>query len=311
MAKKKTKSIQEVLSKVKNLADGVTSEKIEPYYYDLSTLKYPPEPLYRLDFKDYRMYYRMVEDMPEFYTSVTTMIKNALPTPKGLIKWMANTEDSEEFAMERAAYGTFMHDVFGQILVYKKYDLDKLASQLQVFSIKENIPYKEEWVNELKKDALAFAQFVIDRNVKPLAIEICLYHPNDGYAGAVDLVAQLDFNRKRVTAIIDFKSGRKGFYESHEIQLRAYKNMWEFHFRELPIDMTFNFSPKDWRSKPSYNLKDQTDSKNADKLPHLVALSKIQESSRDKTVVSINGTLDLAKGVEQNISEKTLIELVR
>jgi hypothetical protein len=177
---------------------------------------------------------------------------------------------------------------------------------------------------------------MIDTNCKPLAIELCLWHP-DGYAGAIDIVCELDVEEKgffgetyasgvnkgqpkeskrtvRVRAIVDIKSGRKGFYESSEIQLHAYKAMMAYHFpeEEMIISKLFNWSPKDFRGAvPSYNLKDQTDSKRAKKLPHLVSLAKIEDETRSNSVTVINGSIDLLKGLSGNITEKTFIELIK
>jgi hypothetical protein len=175
---------------------------------------------------------------------------------------------------------------------------------------------------------------MIDTNCKPLAIEICLWHPIDGYAGAIDIVCEMDLIEKgffgekylsgvnkgqpkeskqvrRIRAIIDIKSGRKSFYESAEIQLCAYKEMWNIHFPEFPVDKFMNFSPKEWRTTPSYNLKDQTDSRNAQKLPHLVALAKIEDSKRQNSFTLVSGIVDLVKGLAGNIEELTFIELIK
>jgi hypothetical protein len=152
---------------------------------------------------------------------------------------------------------------------------------------------------------------MIDYNVKPLAIEIILYHPADGYAGALDIVCEMDWKKARVRAVIDIKSGRKGFYESHEIQLKAYQTMWDIHFPELPIDKIFNFSPKDWRTSPTYNLKDQTESKNACKLPFLVELAKVEDSKRENKTTIVKGIMDLTKGLADNVEELTFVELIK
>jgi hypothetical protein len=181
---------------------------------------------------------------------------------------------------------------------------------------------------------LAFAQFLIDYKVQPLAVEIMLYHPYDGYAGALDLVCTLELEEKgfygdtylsgekkgqpkeskksfRRMAVIDLKSGKKGFYQSYEIQLNAYREMWNFHFPELPIEKIMNFAPKDWRGSPSYSLKDQTDSKNIGKLKSLVELNRIEESKRENRLTIISGKINLEKGLSDNVHEYTLTELIK
>ena len=338
MATKKLKSIKEVVaSNVKEIADGITVEKLSSIFFDATKLKAQPDPLYRLDSSGHRYYYKFDKDgEPEFFTSVTTLIRNTLPTSPFLIKWMADmgAEESKEYAQERADYGTFLHIQCAELLINGTYDLDSLPKKLDAFADVNKVVIQKGWVDELKKDVLAFAQFMIDTNCKPLAIEICLSHPTDGYAGAIDIVCEMDWPEKgffgetyasgvnkgqpkeskqikRIRAIVDIKSGRKGFYESNEIQLVAYKNMWEVHFPDVKVDKTFNWSPKSWRTTPSYNLKDQTGSKNIDKLPYLVSLAKIEDAKRDNMVTTVSGKIDLVKGLGGNIEELTFTELIK
>lgn len=335
---KKIKSIKELVggNLPKEIATGVTVEKLSSMFFDAKALKRQPEPLYRMDSNNHRYYYRWDKEKPVFYTSVTTLIKNTLPTSPHLIKWIADmgTEESKEFAQERADYGTFLHIQCGELLINGTYNLNSLSEKLTIFLTKEKLQAKQGWESDLKKDVLAFAQFMIDYDVKPLAIEICLYHPTGGYAGAIDIVCEMTIEEKgffgevylsgankgqpketkqskRVRAIVDIKSGRKGFYESSEIQLKAYEAMWNIHFPELPIDKVFNWSPKDFRgSIPTYNLKDQTDSRSAKKLPYLVELAKIEDEKRNNTVTVISGHIDLLKGLSDNITEKSFEDLV-
>lgn len=337
MAKKKEKTILDLLleSLIKTVADGITVEKLSAMFFDVTKLKGQPDPLYRMDSKDNRYYYRFdAEGEPIFYTSVTTMIRNTLPTSPYLIKWLVDKGGTgADEAKERADYGTFLHVQIAELLINGKYNLDSLSEKLTLFLIGKT-DAKENWVDELKKDILAFTQFIIDFNVKPLAIEICLYHPTDGYAGAIDIVCEMDDEEKgffgeiyasgankgqpkeskqmrRINAIVDIKSGRKGFYESGEIQLKAYYEMWSIHFPDVPIIKYFNWSPKDWRVIPSYNLKDQTDSRNLIKLPYLVSLAKIEDQKRNNSITIVSGIIDILEGVGRNISEKTFIELVK
>jgi len=263
------------------------------------------------------------------------MIKNTMPTPPQLTKWLIDQGGDEDEAKERMAYGTFLHSLCAQLMITGTLNLDELPNKLQQFSATEKIQYKEEWLPEIKKDALSFAQFLIDHQVKPLGIEMLLYHPTDGYAGAIDIIAQLIVEEKgffgevyasgvnkgqpketkrevMVNAIIDVKSGRKSFYESYELQLAAYREMWNIHYPDIPIEKIYNFSPKDFRGvTPTYNFKDQTAAKSLKKLPMLVELNRIEEERKENNILMIEGIIDLKKGIADNIKEKTLTELVK
>jgi hypothetical protein len=314
---RKAKKLSDLLVKneIKELATGITSEKLSALFFDATKLKQQPEPIYRLDSSGHRYYYKFDEKgEPVFFTSVTTMIHSTLPTSPFLIAWKVNKGEKEarEELEEKSNYGTFLHIQCAELLINGTYSLDKLPNKLTSY-LEVNKLQQDwvKWVDDLKKDILAFAQFMIDYNVKPLAIEIVLYHPTDGYAGAIDLVAELDWKKARICGIIDIKSGKKGFYESHEIQLGAYKEMWNIHFPDAIIDRIWNFSPKDWKRSPTYNFKDQTDSKNICKLPHLVALAKIEDTKRENIVTVISGNIELLKGLDKNVAEMTFIELIK
>lgn len=324
----------------KEIAPGMTVEEIKAEYFNEDALQEQPEPVYRLDSSGHRYYYTFDENgEPIFYVSVTTLIKQTLPTSPQLIKWIADMgyEESQRYAQERAAYGTFMHSQLAELLIARSYNLNGLKERLKMYIESEQLPGDFiNYADEFKKDILAFAQFMKDTDLKPLAIELVLTNPQDGYAGAIDLCAEITIEEKgffgdvyktganagkpketkrqrRIRAIIDFKSGRKGFFPEHEVQLLAYKTMWNMHFEKYPVEKVYNWAPRDWRgTTPTYNFKDQTDSKNALKLPYLVELARIEDEKRDNTVVSCAGIIDLDKpDFEGNITELSLAEVVK
>lgn len=298
---------------------GMTVEEIKAVYFNADALKEPPYRIYQLNSDGYRYYYRFDKNgQPEFYPSVTTMLKQVMPTPPALIDWML--ANGKEGATEKrdlaAAYGTFMHGEFEKLIINRRYDFDAAPNTLMGYMEREHVPESlfSQWLVKIRKDVLAFAQFVKDYNVKPLAVEIGLVHPQFHYAGCLDLPCEMTDPKtaEDFTAIVDFKSGRKGFYEEHELQLHMYKAMWNANFEDRPIERVYNFSPKDWRMKPTYNLKDQTNSVNAKKLPYLLALAEIEDEKRDNTLTIVRGVLDLNNGkIADNLLTLSLAELIR
>lgn len=321
---------------------NLSVQEVQALFFDKKALKEPTKKLYRLNNHSGGRYYYSFDakGVPQFYISVTNLIRATMPTPTALIKWIADKtyDEAEAYKEERAGYGTFMHGQFEKLLIERVLDLDKMDAELLEYCAKNhfNNTQYSEWLHELKRDVLGFAQFLIDFNVKPLAIEIVLASDKNGYAGALDLVAELTLEEKgffgeflksgpnkgqpketkrwrTITAIIDFKSGRKGFYEEHEIQLEAYKQMLEENFPEIKVDKLFNYGPSEWRSSPGYKLKDQTDSSNRAKLQHLCQIARIEAAKREKHITTLSGVIDIRSteaDLSKNITQHTLEEYV-
>jgi hypothetical protein len=317
----------------KELALGILIEDSTPALLRVD----PPNPIWRLNNNGRRWYFTLIDNVPKLYASVTTFIKQSLPQAPQLMKWIADVgyDESRAIMEEKAHYGTFMHIQIAELLIKREYDLDKLRIRMLQYAKEHNIPDSfVEQSKEMAKDILAFAQFAKDCEVEPLAIEIVLYHPEDGYAGAIDLVCKMTVEESgyfgevyktgeqkgqpkltkgkvEVRAIVDFKSGRKGFYESHEIQLQAYKEMWDIHFPTMPINRLYNWSPKDWRDRPSYNLTDQTNKKSLRKLPYLVAIAKLEnKGAEEMTSMFFKGNISLDSDFTENITNQSLIDII-
>lgn len=234
---------------------------------------------------------------PKIYQSVTSVIKHYVGSDKKhLYKWYGQKGYSFciRYLSDAALYGTFMHIQINRYFKEKKFDLSKIIGYTEQFLVENNInPNSYSILNEdeedtyinvfskrLKNDLLAFMQFCLDVNFQPIASEIVLCSKR-GYAGAIDLVGFMDvdtkdFNgeyyksgekkglpketilKKRHLSIVDFKSGRKGFYKDHEWQLKFYQNMWNENFPNHKVTKLFNWSPNDWNKTPTYKIKDQT-----------------------------------------------------
>lgn len=301
------------------IAPGMTTEEINALFLNDALIE-PSYRVFQLNSKGHRYYYVLNEDgNPTFYPSVTTILSQTMPTPPHLVKWIADKgyDEAEAYKMERASYGTFMHAAFEELIINRTYNLDELKTKLYRYMEANRLP--DSFINyadDLKKDVLAFARFVKDYDVRPIAVEIALVHPAYNYAGMIDLPCSMlakPGNEERINAIVDFKSGRKGFFEEHEIQLHLYRELWNANFPNLMIDRVFNFSPKDWRKKPTYNLKDQTESPNARKMLYILELAAIEDEKRENVFTHTSGVinLDSEESLENNVVSLTLAEIVK
>lgn len=302
----------------KEIFDGYTVEEMRAVYFDKDALVEPAYKLYQLNSEGHRYYYRFNEEgEPVFYPSVTTLIRQTMPTSPYLIDWIV--ANGKELANEKrdlaAAYGTFMHGQFEQLAINRRYNFDAVSLELRAYMERENLPEKfyGDSIVKIRKDVLAFAQFMKDYKVRPLAVEIALCSER-GYAGCIDLPCVMtDAKGNEFPAIVDFKSGRKGFSEDCEIQLGLYREMWNETFADKPITRIFNFAPKDWRKGPSYNLKEQTDSPNVQKIPHILAIAGIEDDKREKDFTLIRGelVLDEVEDFSGNILQLSISDLVK
>ena len=310
----------------------------EPYYVDTDKIKNPAYTLRRLDNSGKRIYYRMLDGEPRIYTGVTSMIKATLPTSPALIEFFKkNGQDSEEIANEAADYGTFMHIIAQQLLVNGAYDFTNLEDDMRAFCVEKQIdhkPFIKSFKDKIQKDILAFAQWVMDYRVKPITIEQVLCSDVHGFAGAIDLLCEMTIEEKgffgetyksgpnkgmpketktekKVMAIVDFKSGRKGFWESHEIQLLAYKRLVEQNFPDVKVEKLYNWSPKDWTSSPSYNFKDQSECKSHRKLDHLCELYQIDNNDAGKRILIVDPIIDLTAGNVGGFKEMTYYDYIK
>ena len=300
-----------------DIAPGMTVEQMKAMFFDRNALIEPQFPVYQLNTKGYRYYYKYDEaGEPQFYPSVTTILSQTMPESPFLKQWLdkLGAEAADRYRDERAAYGTFMHGLFGELLINRTIDLDDIQEKLKMYIEQKQLPVDFIfYADDLKKDVLAFAQWVVDYDVRPLAIEIALVSELKHYAGLIDLVCTLQTKEGRKTAIVDFKSGRNGFSEEHELQLHLYRDMWHENFPEHQIDKVFNFSPKDWRKeKPTYNFKDQTESEMAAVRDDILAIAAVKDSQRENRFTATYGKINLDEPeLSKNICSLTLAEIVK
>lgn len=298
-------------------------EEVLPFYLeDRLAVLVPNTRLYRIDGADDRYYYTEAPDgTPTFFLSVTSMLSRCMPESRELTDWRVRLgkEESEDAANVAASYGTFLHALIAEFLKSGIYRHEATFALLAEHMQWDGIPQKyfNPWLRDIASDMVAFAQWVYEYKVEPLAIEYPLFSLEDGIAGTVDLVHRM----KGVSGccITDFKSGRKGFYPTHEAQGHTYRMLWNQFFSgtRYEVERVFNWAPKNWQLNgpgipvhPSYKFVDQTKSPEADRLAHYLALYKTTGLQNPGfTFLNITGDLELGASPEGRYVSRDLAEL--
>lgn len=240
------------------------------------------------------------------FPSVTSVIHATCPTSPHLIRWIAEhgLKQANFHRDERAEYGTCMHSLFSEWLIKKEFDLDAMPTWVAEYAKENAVQYDTGyWAADLKQDLVGFAGFCLEYNVRPVGIEVPLASDDLGYAGCVDLVCLMDFpdspkgkkkGRKNVLCYVDWKSNRDSFYDEQEIQVNAYRALWNDHFPTAPITDVFLYGPKDWNdgSRTRYRFQDCTSSSLGALFPNLLEQFSVRSGKRD-SILELSGVVRL------------------
>lgn len=293
----------------------MTIQELVPFFIDDASpgLITSAQYLRRIDSYAGRWYYDMVGNEPVFYLSGTSFIKSVLPDNKFLTDWkvsivetLGSREEMDEYVEETANYGTIMHMAIGKMAKEKKFDYREQFEYITELLHDTRVDQKNliQQRRHLLRDVVAFAQWCHDYNVKVLAIEYAITDLVDPVATCIDLVAEIDIeveaymgdtyasgpkkglpkatkDKKRIVAVIDLKSGRKGFYDAHKMQLAMNMRMWNQRFKDTPYEAEaiYNWAPSDWQGMvPTYKFADQTGNKFVQTLDKAMEWAKILNS---------------------------------
>lgn len=209
-----------------------------------------------------------------WYPSVTEVIRKTSPLPPGLLQWYVQhgLKEANKLKEDAAAKGTEMHIIFERYLRGEQIDM----ADLPLFHAKALLSL-DQWAN--------------DNDVAVIATEQRVFNHQLRYAGTVDLICEMTFNKQRVKAIVDFKSGT-GVYDDYAIQLEMYRLAWNQENRKThDVTHVFNWSPKDWNKSPSYTLKNQTGVVSIEHVQHRCNLYHAAYNARPKNKMIITGQL--------------------
>lgn len=321
--------------------------EIEPR---LNLIEYPVR-LWRLDKGSVRYYFN--PEREEFYGSTTSVLGTQMKDSYYLREWQlkkavesGSASAPNDYMNERSAYGTLMHILFTEALIFGQLDSKMIEQAVVMYrNIFEYWHYDvRSWIPELKNDVGAFAQWYHDFEIKPLAVEMPIIYPVIDpesnkmvlmIAGTIDLVCEMWMRtdggditprtpmnrRKRGIAVVDYKSGKKGFYDSHVIQVNSYLDGYNWNCNPkggafLPDNLTaercYNFAPKDSRGdKYTYDFKNQTGSEVYKKFPHFVKLFKQDGLHEVRDIRSIEGTFIIGKNPKDTVSVQSAVDYMK
>jgi len=257
------------------------------------------ELLFRFNYHGQRWYYTL--DPVQLYPSVTTILDGTTPMSYALKELIGKygIEGFNNFMREKADYGTLFHIFVSHYFKYNEITDMQMEQYADKFG---RVDFVKNYV-ALKKDILSIMKFKEDYDVVPLVNEKP-FHYNDGklrFAGTIDLIAEMTINKQRKTAIIDFKSGKHGFFESHGMQLGFYQILARANGHNA-VDL-INVSPKDWQKEPTYNFKNWKDNKQLDKIQHLIKLFLI-DFEEPKEILVFDKTMEGSSAFSKvNIAE--------
>jgi len=225
----------------------------------------------------------------ETFKSLTTFLSAVKAEEKRLKTWrdsmadeLGSTKKVDEYVEATADYGTALHIAIAEFARHGVINWDEFKdwafAHLHSTGLQGNTLIMA--IDSLICDTAAMAQFFHDYKVKVLAVEVPVFH-REGYATLVDLVVQMDTNTRdiemsaglgRKTAIINLKSGRKGFFESHGLQLIGELRAFSQTYPGIHVTDILNLAPENWELKPAYKIKSWTVQADKDNLNTLFDL---------------------------------------
>ena len=213
------------------------------------------------------------------FKSITTFLSQTMPPNKFLQSWreqkieeLGTVDAAYEFVQATADYGTGLHIAVAEYCRHGFVNWTEFEGFAYDYFI--GMGLKESTLNsavrELIADFASMLAFIHQYEVTVLAVEIPVFS-SDGFATLVDLVVEMNVlnytektpfeKRQRTQAIINLKSGKKGFFDSHIFQLIGERRAFNETYSKtcgFVIEEVYNLAPKDWRKEPDFKLARQT-----------------------------------------------------
>lgn len=300
--------------------DQISLEQVTADYLG-EAITEPPQTLYRIDDRGVRFYYSLdAKYNPTFYGSSTTIKSLVTPTPRPIIdkELEMGTIAFRQYRNNRAAFGTLWHILASELTAEGFFELGTLDARIADYAGREGVGSTDGWALDAWKGLLSWIQTMNDYQIKPLAIELPLAH-EDGYAGTIDLVCEMydkkytsktpEENRNRIIAIIDWKTGY--IFPDHAIQLHLNRRIWQANYPQIIPERLFNWTWRDWRSSPSYQLTDQTDSEEAELIEDYLHIWKTKYFSKPRNIKTAGGRIQVGQDTSKMYREQSIEQYVK
>lgn len=215
-----------------------------------------------------RRYYQSKQGI--FFTSLTTFLGLVIPKSKILEDWriakaveLGSGEVADEYVEATANYGTGLHIATANFAIEKRVQWNDFKFWAYDYLSSHNFGKQsiDLAANELVNDFACMAQFINVHDCKIIAVEIPLFCSKLGIATAIDLIVEMMYKGEKTKALINLKSGKKGFFKNHALQLCGERRLYNTMYGDTygKIDRVFNLAPTNWIDEPSFKLKDQTE----------------------------------------------------
>lgn len=325
-------------------------EKVENYPSRLVCNE--PVSARRISYKGSRYYYYVTEEngqrqASKFHPSVTTLAKTFAGSSEGLNRWYAGHgtyDTAQAHLLERSLYGTFVHVCLAEMLFKLQTSPDEMAeipledllSNLQAFAKFHQL--RADWVREnwqqIVKDLMAFSKFFVQYEVTPLLIETAVFNHSVGYAGTIDLLAEVTTGERYKTGpragqlkdaatatrkiwCIDFKTSkahkvRTEYAVQGELLRRAVEATYSIETEKgimpVVVDAVKVLAPGNWRKAPTFWLGDCTKSEKLQYINSVLPMAmhdhKGVETAPYKTMLS--GALGFGSQAQPQLQPITL-----
>lgn len=253
-------------------------ETIEPKFSSVAAIF----KLFRYDYGDDRYYFRLIGDEVYPYMSITTVSGKVVgyTLKEGLTKWrIGNGEAADYIAKTTAMEGTLQHEYCIQAAIERGGDFDRIHNEVSAYAASEGFPtLAYDWSVSVRNNVACFMDFFVEREVKLIAAEFPVCSDACQIAGLIDCVVEMEFNKKRVFAIVDNKRSAHHSNPDYKFQLNAQRIMWNDMFGDqFPVTHIFNWSATNYSNKVKYALTNQTDKEysNDEMMRVLMAVPKI------------------------------------